>query len=571
MLKGLAVSPGIGVGKAFVYVEAGLDYSRVEPQGEEAELARLAGAKASFLRDSEALAKSLKEAGNVREGDMIEGHMVLLEDDFLAEEMEKAVKEGKSAEAAAAAGCAAVAELFRQVDDEMIRARAADMFAIRDRLLKILLGVESQDLSAVPEGSVFVTGDLTPYMATGLKRGNVEAIVTETGGMTSHSAILARAMGIPAVMGIPGLLGVVKAGQTLAVDGAAGEVVVFPPREVLDDYLGRQKKWRESKAALLVYKDRRTKDKDGGERLVCANIASVGEAELALEQGCEGVGLFRTEMLFMDRESPPSEDEQAAAYRKASEIMAWRELIIRTMDIGGDKQVPYLHLPQEPNPFLGYRAVRFCLAEPELFKVQLRAIFRAAAGRGNVKIMIPFVTGPEEIEGVRGIAEGLKRDLASEGAAFNPDVPLGIMVETPAAVQLADALAARAAFFSIGTNDLTQYTLAADRMNTRVDYLYSHYHPAVLRSVERVVAAAKAAGIPVGMCGEAAGSPGLVPLYLAFGLDEWSVNPGSVLATRKAIAGWSVSEAREVAARAMALSTTKEVKAYLEGVVAQRG
>ncbi|MDR1039705.1 MAG: phosphoenolpyruvate--protein phosphotransferase [Deltaproteobacteria bacterium] len=567
MLKGVPVSTGIGVGKAFIHAEEDLDHSASVFRGEEAELERLKAAKKIFLGESEALAAKLKACGSVREGDMIEGHAVLLEDDFLSEEMENAVKAGKTAEAAAEAGCQAVADLFSRVEDETIRARAADMYAIRGRLIGILLHGEARDPSKVPPGSVFVARELTPYMAAVLKRENVEAIVTEGGGKTSHSAILARAMGIPAVMGLAGALAGIMPGSAVAVDGDSGEVELDPPRDRLAAYLERRRVWRGSVASLLVYRNRPTVDRDGNRRLVCANIASLKEAELALENGCEGVGLFRTEMLFMGRSSPPSEDEQVRIYRQASETMAWRELVIRTIDIGGDKEVPYLDLPREPNPFLGYRAIRFCLDSPGLFKVQLRAILRAAHGRDNVKVMLPLITGCEELEAARAIVEGLKAELAGEGKPFNRDVPLGVMVETPAAVLMADALARRAAFFSIGTNDLTQYTLAADRLNPKLDYLYSHFHPAVLRSVERVVKAGKAAGISVGMCGEAAGVPGLVPLYLAFGLDEWSVNPASVLACRKEISKWSQVDARETAEKAMALETAAEVNAFLKEAV----
>jgi phosphotransferase system enzyme I (PtsI) len=571
MLKGVACSTGIGVGKAFVYAEADLDYSKVAFKGEAQELSRLASAREKFLTDSEELAGKLKARGDTREGDMVEGHAILLEDDFLTLEAESSVRDGKTAEAAVAHACEAAAELFRQTDDEQIRARASDMYAIRDRMLGILLGVVNPDLSGVPPGSVVVVKELTPYMASAFPRDNVTAICSEEGGKTSHSAILARAMTIPAVMGIPGVMAAVSQGRTLAVDGDAGTVEEDPSPEALEGYLARRKAWKEAAGALLPFRSKRTADRGGNPYLVCANIASLKEAELALENGCEGVGLFRTEMLFMDRDAAPDEDEQEEVYRKASEAMAWRELVIRTMDIGGDKEVPYLELPREPNPFLGYRAVRFSLDRPELFKVQLRAVFRAAYGRDNVKVMIPLVTGPEEVDGVIAIADQVKADLREAGTPFNPDVPLGVMVETPAAVMTADVLAAKAAFFSIGTNDLTQYTLAADRLNPRLDYLYSHFHPAVLRSVERVVKAAKEAGIPVAMCGEAAGSPGLVPVYLAFGLEEWSVNPASVTAVRREISRWTLKEAGEVAAGCMMLTTAAEVKGYLDAELKKKG
>jgi phosphotransferase system enzyme I (PtsI) len=377
-------------------------------------------------------------------------------------------------------------------------------------------------------------------------------------------------MSIPAVMGMKGVTYAVKDGQKLIVDGDSGDVFPDPTDALLKDYQKRKEDWLKKLAALRVYKDLPTKDRDGNSYFIMSNITGLKEAELALENGTEGVGLFRTEILFMDRDSPPQEEEQLETYRKVAEILGERELIIRTMDIGGDKEIPYLNLPKEPNPFLGYRAIRFSLDAPELFGTQIRAILRAGYGRKNIKIMIPMITGLDELKSAKALIEKEKSSLKDQNVPFNPDIPVGVMVETPAAVQLASILAKESDFFSIGTNDLTQYTLAADRLNPKVANLYSHFHPAVIKSVEQVIRAAKAAGVPVGMCGEAAGAPGLIPLYMTFGLEEWSVNPASVLAVRKEISLWSKEDAKKVTEKAMTLETTEEVKVFLTEAIRKR-
>ncbi|MDR2350532.1 MAG: phosphoenolpyruvate--protein phosphotransferase [Deltaproteobacteria bacterium] len=570
MIKGVPVSPGTGLGTAFVHKEANLDWSSRTFSGADGEKKRLKDAMEIFARDSEALAEDLKVRVGQKEAEIVSGHALLLEDPYLNELMNAAIDGGEVAEAAVTKATDEVARLFLSMDSEMMRARSQDMRAIRDRMLKILLGAETANPSDIPPGTVFAADELTPYMATGFKRENIEAILTKAGGKTSHSAILARAMGIPAVMGVGDALDSVKDGDFVAVDGDAGTAVVNPPEETKELFEAKKREWLAHKAALKVFRDRKTTDGDGNLYRVMANVSGLKEVEMAAENGAEGVGLLRTEMLFMDRGSLPSEEEQLATYRKAAEIMGERELIVRTMDIGGDKEVPYLDLPKEPNPFLGYRAIRFCLDEPAIFGIQIRAILRAGLDRDNVKIMLPLVTGLDELLAAKELMEKEKAALREKGVPHNPDIPVGIMIETPASVILAPVLAKHAAFFSLGTNDLTQYTLAADRLNPKLDKLYSHFHPAVLKSVETAVKAAKEAGIRAGMCGESAGTPALIPLYMSFGLDELSVNPASVPGVRREISLWSRSEADAITREAMRLQTTERVRECLEGYLKER-
>ena len=444
-----------------------------------------------------------------------------------------------------------------------MRQRAADIGDIRTRMLGILLHAESVDLAALPEGTVLVVHDLTPSMTVSLSKEHVCAILTEVGGQTSHSAILARALEVPAVLGVPGLLDAVQDGMTVAVDGTEGAALLCPDEATLAAFQARRDKWLEERALLQVYRDRDTRTADGRHVDLYANIGSVADAKAAAEAGAEGIGLFRTEFLFMDRTALPDEEEQYQAYAQVSDLMAGKEVIIRTLDVGGDKGIDYLEMEREENPFLGHRAIRYCLDRPDLYRVQLRALLRAGARHGNIKIMLPLVSGVEEVRGARALLEECKAQLSAEGLAFDPHISLGIMVETPAAALIADLLAREADFFSIGTNDLTQYTIAVDRGNAKVEKLYTCYHPAVLRSIRSVIAAGKAAGIPVGMCGEAAADPRMIPLLLAFGLDEFSVSPSSILAARKQIADWNGPDALRTAEQAMALDTAAQVSDFL--------
>lgn len=562
-LHGVGASAGIGIGTAVCVREQNLDYTSVPFSGAEQEKARLRAAADLFTQRTQAMADDITNRLGEAEAAILTGQIMMLEDPFMLSQMEEAIDAGKCAEEALDTVCQTFIAMFSGVEDELMRQRAADIGDIRTRMLGILLHAESVDLAALPEGTVLVVHDLTPSMTVSLSKEHVCAILTEVGGQTSHSAILARALEVPAVLGVPGLLDAVQDGMTVAVDGTEGAALLCPDEATLAVFQARRDKWLEERALLQVYRDRDTRTADGRHVDLYANIGSIADAKAAAEAGAEGIGLFRTEFLFMDRTALPDEEEQYQAYAQVSDLMAGKEVIIRTLDVGGDKGIAYLEMEREENPFLGHRAIRYCLDRPDLYRVQLRALLRAGARHGNIKIMLPLVSGVEEVRGARALLEECKAQLSAEGLAFDPHISLGIMVETPAAALIADLLAREADFFSIGTNDLTQYTIAVDRGNAKVEKLYTCYHPAVLRSIRSVIAAGKAAGIPVGMCGEAAADPRMIPLLLAFGLDEFSVSPSSILAARKQIADWNGPDALRTAEQAMALDTAAQVSDFL--------
>ena len=566
MLKGVGASSGIGIGTIVCIREESLDYSKVVFQGEAEEKARLKEAVDTFCKVTQEMAEDIRQRVGEKESEILSGQIMMLSDPFMTGQMEEMIASGSCAEAALDSVCQMYIEMFSNVDDELMRQRATDIRDIRTRMLRLLLGVSSVDIASVPAGTVLAAKDLTPSMTVGLKKENISAILTEIGGKTSHSAILARALEIPAVLGIPQVLDQVSDGQQAIVDGESGEVILSPDEDTLKSYTAQWKEQQEQKAMLSVYRDRKTQDADGRNYELYSNIGSVAEAQIALENGAEGIGLFRTEFLFMDRTAMPTEQEQYEAYKAVSDIMQGKEVIIRTLDVGGDKEISYLKMESEQNPFLGWRAIRYCLEESDLFKVQLRALLRAGAEHKNIKIMLPLVTGVQEIRAAKQLLEECKQELAAQGIAYDDNIQVGIMIETPAAALIADLLAKEAAFFSIGTNDLTQYTLAVDRGNAKVENLYTTLHPAVLRSIRSIIRAAKEAKIPVGMCGEAAADPALIPLLLEFGLDEMSVSASSILKTRKIVSQWSQKETAEVEQKAMQLDEPQAVEEYLLSV-----
>lgn len=566
MLKGVGASSGIGIGTIVCIREESLDYSKVVFQREAEEKARLKEAVDTFCKVTQEMAEDIRRRVGEKESEILSGQIMMLSDPFMTGQMEEMIASGSCAEAALDSVCQMYIEMFSNVDDELMRQRATDIRDIRTRMLRLLLGISSVDIASVPAGTVLVAKDLTPSMTVGLKKENISAILTEIGGKTSHSAILARALEIPAVLGIPQVLDQVSDGQQAIVDGESGEVILSPDEDTLKRYTAQWKEQQEQKAMLSVYRDRKTQDADGRNYELYSNIGSVAEAQIALENGAEGIGLFRTEFLFMDRTAMPTEQEQYEAYKAVSDIMQGKEVIIRTLDVGGDKEISYLKMESEQNPFLGWRAIRYCLEESDLFKVQLRALLRAGAEHKNIKIMLPLVTGVQEIRAAKQLLEECKQELAAQGIAYDDNIQVGIMIETPAAALIADLLAKEAAFFSIGTNDLTQYTLAVDRGNAKVENLYTTLHPAVLRSIRSIIRAAKEAKIPVGMCGEAAADPALIPLLLEFGLDEMSVSASSILKTRKIVSKWSQKETAEVEQKAMQLDEPQAVEEYLLSV-----
>lgn len=565
MLKGIGASGGIGIGSAVIIKEADLSYSPREIEDVPAELERYRNAVEEFCSATEVMAQNLKASASEKEADILTGHILMIQDPYMNGEIEKRIQNGQCAESALESVCDMFISMFSAADDELTNQRAADVRDVKTGILRLLLGMEETDISALPAGSVLVAKELTPSMTAGIKKENIAAILTEEGGKTSHSAILARALEIPAVLSIKNICTLLSGGQQVIADGTEGEVLLSPSDAELKTYTEKREVYLKEREELKKYIGKETKTADGVRVELAGNIGTPEDAVKVMECDGEGVGLFRTEFLFMDREQLPTEEEQFEAYKKAALTLKGKPLIIRTLDIGGDKDIPYMGLEKEENPFLGFRAVRFCLRREDIYLPQLRAILRASA-YGDVRIMVPLVTCLEELTSVKKQIAALKQELTEKNVSFDKNIKIGVMIETPAASLIADLLAQEADFFSIGTNDLTGYTMAVDRGNKNVAYLYSPFHPAVLRSIEHIIHCGKKEHIPVGMCGEAAADPKLIPLLLAFGLDEFSVTATSVLETRKNISKWTMKQAHALKEKVMALKTEKEVTDFLKEI-----
>lgn len=500
----------------------------------------------------------------------MQGHLMLLADPMLTGEIEEAIKrDSVCSEYAIETTCTTYADVFAAMDDELMQQRATDMRDIKTRLQQTLQGIKPVDIASLPEGSIIVAKDLTPSMTAGINPANVTGIVTELGGKTSHSAILARALEIPAVVAVSNVMDKIEEDDTVILDGGEGIVIVNPTDEGMKEYTAKRESFLQEKKDLERFKGVPTVTKDGVHIELVANIGNPDDLAKVLEYDGEGVGLFRTEFLFMDRTSMPTEEEQFEAYKKVAEGLSGKPVIIRTLDIGGDKEIPYMGLAKDENPFLGYRAIRLCLDRKEdIYRPQLRALLRASAF-GGIKIMIPMITCIDEIREAKALIEDIKNELDRKDIPYNKNIQIGIMVETAAASLMADVFAKEVDFFSIGTNDLTQYTMSVDRGNEKISYLYSTFNPAVLRSIRNIIKCGREAGIMVGMCGEAASDPLMIPLLLAFGLNEFSMSASAILKSRKMITGYSSEELQAVADKAMSFVTAKEVEAYMKEFVNQ--
>lgn len=533
--SGVAVSEGYGIGKAVVIKEARPDYSGVAFTTAEKECARLDSAVAEYTAQTKALIEALKKEAGEKNAQILEGHLVMLADPFMIGQMKENINAASvPAEKAVDEVCSMFCAMFSAAEDELTRQRGTDVNDIKNSLLKILLGIEEVDISRVPAGSVLIASDFTPSMTSKINPQNVEAIIGEVGGVTSHSAIIARAMGIPCVLGVADADNIFAPGEKLIVDALKGVVIASPSAGDVQKYTALKEQEQQERLLLKEYINKPTVTKSGVKKAVYANIAKAQDVHSAVVNGAEGIGLFRTEFLYMDREDAPSEEEQFEAYSAVAKAMGGREVIIRTLDVGGDKHIPYLQIEKEENPFMGLRAIRYCLKDTALFKTQLKALLRAACF-GNIKIMLPLVCTVEEVQSAKALLLECMQELDAQGTEYKKDIKLGIMMETPAAVFVADELAAESDFFSIGTNDLTGYTMAADRGNREVSYLYDSNNPAVLKAIQRIIESAKKAGIPVGMCGEAAADRNMIPKLIEWGLDEFSVSSSAILKTRKAI------------------------------------
>ena len=566
MLHGTAASEGIGIGKVMLIEEHSLEYTPRTVTDTEAESQRFKAAVDAFCYNTEKQAENLRSSAGEKEAEILAGHIQIIKDPYLSGEIEKLIADGQCAESALEHMCDMFNAMFSAADDELTKQRAADVRDIKSGVLGILLGVNEIKVSDAPKGTVLVARELTPSVTAGIVKENIAGIITETGGTTSHSAILARALEIPAVLSVEGVASSLKNGDTVVVDGSEGAVIVNPDDNTVAEYSKKRDAFLAERKELENYRGRETKSASGEVYELFCNIGKPEDAVKAVDADGEGVGLFRTEFLFMDRTSIPTEDEQFEAYKKAALILKGKSLIIRTLDIGGDKDIPYLGLEKEENPFMGFRAIRYCLKNRELFKSQIKAILRASAFC-DIKIMFPLITTMDELrEGKKLVAE-CKADLRNMGINFNENIQVGVMVETASAAVIADMLAKEADFFSIGTNDLTGYTMACDRGNNDVSYLYSPLQPSVLRMIKRTIECGVQNGISVGMCGEAAANKLMIPLLISFGLTEFSVSAPSVLNVRKIISTWTKEEADKVTAKVLEMSTQQEIVEYLKSVV----
>ena len=563
VLYGVAGSPGIGIGHALVYKEKPMDSLEREITDPKLELERYRNAVETFCRVTQVKADRVAEMAGKEQGDIIRCQTDMIRDPYMNGQVEGRIASGQSAEAALSASCDLFIDLFTASEDVITRQRAADVRDLRGSMLRLLLGLPEMDFSALQPGTVLLAEELSPSAVSVLNSANVAGIVLGKGGPTSHSAILARALESPAVLGVEDRVMDTAPGEAVVVDGNRGCAVFSPGQVMRTVYERRQKEFMQLRASLRVFVGRETVTADGKRIQLGANAGSVVDASRAAGYGCDGIGLLRTEFLYLDRTSQPGEDEQFHAYRQILAATRDKRVIIRTLDVGGDKTLPYLNQPHEENPFLGCRGLRFSLREEDMFRSHLRAVLRASA-YGKAHLLLPMVTGVEEVRRAREILEEEKEALRRRKVAFDENLPMGVMVETVAACLMADALSKEADFFSLGTNDLTQYVLGVDRGNARVAHLYSYFHPAVLRLVRQVLETARQNGTKVSMCGEAAADTALTPVLLSFGLEAFSVAPVSLLPVRKAISLWTMEEARAVTEQAMKLETEQEVQSFLK-------
>ncbi|MGO0061163.1 phosphoenolpyruvate--protein phosphotransferase [Brevibacillus fluminis] len=564
---GIAAAPGIVIGKAVVRQEKQLVVERKKiDAGETArETDRFRHAVELAASELTGIKEKVKQELSEEEARIFAAHLLVLQDPEFVGAIESLInQEQLNAEAALTEVRDQYVQLFASMENEYMRERASDLQDVSNRVLKKLLGVEGDSAMEDGEPVILVVHDLTPSDTAQLDPARVKAFVTNVGGRTSHSAIMARSLEIPAVVGLSDITERIVTGDLVIVDGLEGTVQINPDAAVIAAYEAKKQACEQQKAIWTKLVHEKTVTRDGHHVELVANIGSPHDAWQALEAGAEGIGLFRTEFLYMGKDRFPTEEEQFAAYKAVAQTMgSERPVIIRTLDIGGDKELPYLPLPKEQNPFLGYRAIRMCLDRADLFKTQLRAILRASA-YGNIKIMYPMIATIGELRKANEFLAACKEELRRKGIPYRQELEVGIMIEVPAAVMIADQLAREVDFFSIGTNDLIQYTMAADRMNEHVSHLYDPFHPAVLRMIHHVIKAAADEGKWVGMCGEMAGEPHAIPILLGLGLHEFSMSATSILQARHLLAQLDAGQLREVAMHVLTLESGAEIKAYVK-------
>lgn len=559
ILKGIAASSGIAIGKAFRLIEPDLSFEKTAISVVDEEINRLHSALDAAKSDLETIRDHAMANLGEDKAAIFDAHLLVLSDPELIGEIEEKVKTNKvNSESALKETTDQYVRIFEQMDNEYMKERAADIKDVSKRILAHLLGVQIQSPSMIAEEVIIVADDLTPSDTAQLNKQFVRGFTTNIGGRTSHSAIMARSLEIPAVVGTKTITSSIQDGDLLVVDGMNGEVHVNPTPEAVQKFEEMQKNYEQQKAEWALLKNEATVTSDGVHLELAANIGSPNDIEAVLKNGGEAVGLYRTEFLFMERDQLPSEEEQFEAYKTVLEKMDGRSVVVRTLDIGGDKKLPYLQLPDELNPFLGIRAIRLCFEEQDLFRTQLRALLRASI-YGKLKIMFPMIATLDEFQSAKKILLEEKQNLLNSGIKVSDDIEIGIMVEIPSTAVLADQFAKEVDFFSIGTNDLIQYTMAADRMNERVSYLYQPYNPAILRLVKMVIDGAHAEGKWAGMCGEMAGDELAIPLLVGLGLDEFSMSASSILKARNQIKQLDQKEMKALAEKALSMQTAGQV------------
>lgn len=569
LMKGIGVSSGIVIGRVYL-----LDRGIVEPahycyldKGEtENEIERFKNAikesRDQILRIKKKMEADGKGKEHIR---IIDAHQMILKDQMLINDTVKVIKEERvNAEWALKKVLKDLMEYFEKIDDVYLRERGADIEHTVNRVLVNLMGRKHESISEIKTSSVIVAGDLSPADTAQMVKGTVLGFLTEVGGFTSHTAIMARSLEIPAVVGLDSITRKVETGDAVIVDGTTGTVLINPSESVIEVYRKRKERYESYGRALLNYKDLPCETTDGRRIRLMGNMEMVEEADSLQQHGAEGIGLYRTEFLYLNRAALPTEEEHFKAYKAVAKRSAPHPVIIRTLDVGGDKMLQDVESFKEPNPALGLRAIRFCLKNPDIFKVQLRGILRASV-TGNIKVMFPMISGIDELRHAKAVLEEAKDELGKEGKPFNPKIEIGAMIEIPSAAIIADLIAKEVDFVSIGTNDLLQYSLAIDRVNEHVAYLYEPFHPAVLRIIKTVADAAQKAGISAGVCGEMAGQPEYALILLGFGIDHLSMNAFSILKVKRFIRSISYSETRKICKHVLGFATAKEVENYVLG------
>ncbi|WP_246927642.1 phosphoenolpyruvate--protein phosphotransferase [Clostridioides difficile] len=562
--KGIGASPGVALGKALVVEHSELVIEKKSIDNVEAEIAKLENAVAVSKDELVKVKEKASEELGAEEAEIFEAHLLVLEDpELIGSAIDKIKTENVNAEYALNEIKEMFVSMFESMDNEYMKERAADIKDVTNRILRHILGIKVVDLSALSEEVVLIAHDLTPSDTATMNKKMVLGFLTDIGGRTSHTAIMSRTLEIAAIVGLNDITSKVKDGDFVVFNGDTGEVIVNPDKETINKYTELKAKYEDERKALQLLKGKPSVTLDGKHVELAGNIGTPNDIEGLIKNDAEGVGLYRTGFLYMDRDSFPTEEVQYEAYKAVLEGMDGKPIVIRTLDIGGDKELSYLNMEPEMNPFLGYRAIRLCLDRKDIFKTQLRALYRASV-HGRLRIMFPMISSLEELLQAKEVVKEVLAELDSEGVAYAKDVEIGMMIEVPSAAVISDVLAKHVDFFSIGTNDLIQYTCAVDRMNQKISYLYNQFNPAVLRLIKTVIDNAHKEGKWAGMCGESAGDQKMIPILLGMGLDEFSMSPISILPARKLITSVKESDMKKLADEVLNMGTAEEIKSYIE-------